>query len=285
MKKMLWLLLVVLIIAVVLVAVMYVQRGNMTDQIQQLESDKTDLNRQLTEFTTIVEEAEGKIHAAEEALSVMTTERDTLQTNAANATAQLTSGLRSVQEALTALNGGKEVDIAQQLAAELSETKEALAAAEADASAMEQELAIAQANMSTLAQERDQLLAALENAKVSEAKVLIQNAQGETVLEAADISELKLDDLEAGEYTVTVIVMNAAGEEAARYAFPYAVNAAQEEPAEPVAEETAAPAEEAGNAPAKKETAAQEPAAEEEAEAPVVEETPAGETQEIPEAA
>ena len=60
MKKVIWLLLVVLIIAVVLVAVMYVQRGNMTDQIQQLESDKTDLNRQLTEFT-IIEVKEGTI--------------------------------------------------------------------------------------------------------------------------------------------------------------------------------------------------------------------------------
>jgi len=357
-KKTIWVVLPIVIIAVVLVAVFVSQRNSLSDQVAQLESDKSTLSRQLTEADMAVktaqelaessritmeekvQEAEGKVQEAEtkaqeaegkaqeavEALSVMTTERDTLQANAETASAQLTAGIKQVQDALDVL-GGVAKEEENELAAELESTKAALetATAELDALKAQAEEANAQANaklasqaeeiatlqetlnavtanrdellaaaesaaaqtaemetlqaaLVSLTAERDELQQAAEGAKITKAAVVITDKKDEIVKEFENVADFRLDQLELdpGLYTITFVIYNAAGEEAARYAFPYAAEAAGEEvPAEAAAEaepiveeaptEAAAEAEPAGEeAPAETPEEA-EPAAENDA--------------------
>ncbi len=327
MKKSIWFILPVVIIAVVLIAVFVGQRNSLSDQVAQLETDKSDLTRQLNEADIAVktaqelaensritmeekvQEAEEKVQEAVEALSVVTTERDTLQTNAETASAQLTAGIKQVQDALDVLGGVSKED-ENDTAAELEETKAALAAVtseldalkaqsstsaeEAAAQLQEAQAALAamtserdelqaavesaaaqaaeyealQGTLAAITAQRDELLLAAENAKVSKASAVILDAEEKIVLEFEDVADLKLDELalDAGVYTIRIIVYNAAGEEAARYDLPYvSIGVVQQETApaneeaeaaqEPVPEtEEAVTEEPAEEAPAEKES-------------------------------
>lgn len=300
MKKSIWIVLPIIIIAIVLVAVFAGQRNSLSAQIAQLESDKADLSKQLTEasvdanalkeaqdqaaaLTSKLTEAEGKITEAEgraavaeskvseaeskaiayeskvqevaEQLTSVTTERDTLQTNAAAAAEQLTTGIRQAQTALEALVGPTED--------ELSETKAALAASEEAVAQVTMELQQTQDALSAALGERDELkiayetaaaqIADMENlteaAKVAKASVVVTDADGNVVKEYEDISEVLLSELQPG-CSITIIVYNAAGEKIVEYSVPYTAlieeaPAAEEAPAEEAPAVEEAPAEEA----------------------------------------
>ncbi|MBR5109220.1 MAG: hypothetical protein IK099_03410 [Clostridia bacterium] len=292
MKKSIWIVLPIIIIAIVLVAVFAGQRNTLSAQIAQLESDKADLSKQLTaassdaaalkeaqdqaaalndklaEVTSKVSEAEDRAAAAEskvaaaeskvtaaeskaqevaEQLTSVTTERDTLQTNAAAAAEQLTTGIRQAQTALEALVGPTED--------ELSQTKAQLASYVEAYDQATMELQQAQDALNTVLGERDELKISLENAaatisnmeslteaaKVAKASVVVTDANGIVVKEYEDISEVLLSELQPG-CSITIIVYNAAGEKIVEYDVPY-IAAAEETPEEeaPVEE---APAEE-----------------------------------------
>ena len=199
MKKSIWIVLPIVIIAIVLVTVFVSQRNSLSDQVTKLESERTELTHQRDEALveaknaqeeaettrvtmteqvqqakTKVEEAEGKAQEAMAALTDMTTQRDTLQQTADNASAMLATGIQQVQEALDALKGDTQEEAAEEvnpLAAELDAAKqelatvtaardEALAQAES-AAAQLSELQLALQAMTT---ERDELAAKAENA-------------------------------------------------------------------------------------------------------------------------
>ena len=321
MKKSIWIVLPIIIIAIVLVAVFAGQRNSLSAQIAQLESDKADLSKQLTAasvdaatlkeaqdqaaaLTDKLTEAEGKITEAEnraaeaeskaseaeskaseaetkvlavsEQLTSVTTERDTLQTNAAAAAEQLTTGIRQAQTALEALVGPTEDELAQ--------TKELLAASEEAVAQVTMELELTQEALNTVLGERDELKISLENAaatianmenlteaaKVAKASVVVTDADGNVVKEYDDISEVLLSELQPG-CSITIIVYNAAGEKIVEYQVPYTALGfeapveeapAEEAPAEEAAVEEA-PAEEvpAEEAPAEEAPAEEAPAA------------------------
>ena len=295
MKKSIWIVLPIIIIAVVLVAVFAGQRNSLSDQIAQLESDKAALSKQLTETDaaakkaiedntnamnelvqqaeTRAQEAESKVEAAEskvqevaEQLNTVTTERDTLQTNAATAAEQLTTGIKQAQTALEALIGPTED--------ELSQTKAALAEMTEKNEQTMMQLQQSQEALAIVTGERDELRVSLENAaaeiaelKVGKAGAVITDAEGNVVKEYADISELVLEDVKPG-YTISIVVYNEAGEVIVQYKVPFApltAAPAEEAPAEaPAAEEAAPAAEEApAEAPAEgtEEAPAEAPAA------------------------
>ena len=282
-KKAIWIILPIIIIAVVVVTVFAGQSNSLSDQIAQLEHDKADLSRKLNEADLAVrtaqeladternslneqlqaadaraleaetkaKEAETKVQAAAiqvqaaeaqaqeaaDALTDMTSARDQLQAE----NTQIADGIRQVRSALSSL-------ISDDPAAELQEAKDALAAmtgerdelqntlaqveSERDelknavvaAAAQAAELQTAQEALAALTQERDGLKTAVENAKIENAKVLIADAEGNTVRELDDVNALDLASLAPGEYTVTVTVYNAAGESAAQYSFRHTAN-------------------------------------------------------------
>ena len=154
------------------------------------------------------------------------------------------------------------------LAAMTSERDELQAAVEASAAQMAEFQAL-QDSLAAITAERDALQLAAENAKIGKTSAVILDAEENIIQEYDSIADLKLDELklDAGVYTIRMIVYTAAGEEAARYDLPYiSVGTAEEEAAaEPATEE---PAEEAA-----------EPVQEDASEEPV-EETPAEEASE-----
>ena len=269
MKKSIWILALVIVVAAVLIAVFVTQRNTFSDQVKQLEADNAALAQQVTESEMAAktaqellknsqEQAETMLQETTDKLNTVTSERDTLQASAESAASQLDAGIQQLRSILVTL--GVE-DIEGKTAQELQETKEALSAAETA-------LAESQESVSALTVQRDELQAAVEAGKVGGASAVIRNAEGEAVQELENIGDLDLNALEAGAYTVEVTIRTVGGEDAAQYAFPYVV-AAPEEPAaeEPAVEEPAA------EEPIAEEPVAEEPIAEEPvAEEPIVEE-------------
>jgi myosin heavy subunit len=228
---------------------------------------------------TKVQEAEQKVQEAVAALSVVTSERDTLQTNAETASEQLTAGIKQVQDALNVLGGAAKDE--NDASAELEETKAALAAATSELDALKAQTASSaeeaaaqlqqaqdalaamtserdalqaavdaaaeqaaefealQENLAAITAQRDELLQAAENAKVSKTSAVILDAEEKVVAEFENVADLKLDalQLEAGVYTIRILVYNAANEEAARYDLPYLAIGASTEEAVPAQEE------------------------------------------------
>ncbi|MBQ9264925.1 MAG: hypothetical protein IJ189_12055 [Clostridia bacterium] len=239
MKKSIWLVLLIAIVAVVAIAVFAVQKDSLSTEVAKLQSEKEDLTKQLDEVDMAVrttkELAETMVQEAEDKLTAVTAERDTLQAD----NEAKTAGIKQVQTVLNALVG-------DETALQLQEAQEALTAMTAERDALLVSLDEAKANAEALqavTEERDTLLVAIENAKIEKVQAKVLNAEGEAVLELDDLSELKLNELTAGEYTVNVTVVNAAGEEAAQYSFPYVVAAAEAPAVEETAEteETAEP--------------------------------------------
>ena len=320
MKKSIWIILPVVIIAVVLVAVFLGQRNSLSDQLAQLQAERSDLSRQLSEADIaaktaqelaessraameekvqeaeskiqeaeskvleaetkiqeadakvqeaegraqkaegLVQEAEGKAQEAVEALSVATTERDALQANANTAAEQLSASIKQVQDALVVLG----VNLEDNGAGELEETKAALTAVTAELEALKNEaeaqsaqaaleLQQVQDALAVVTSERDQLQATAETAAsqalelenlqnaltdmtaerdavaVAKTTALILDASDSVIAEYDSVTDLKLSELalQPGEYVIRIMMMNAADEEVAHYDLPYVVPAAE----------------------------------------------------------
>ena len=228
MKKSIWIVLPVVIIAVVLVAVFVGQRNSLSDQVAQLQAERSDLSRQLNEADmaaktaqelaetsraameekvqeaeTIIQEAETKIQEAEskaqeaegkaqeavEALSVATTERDALQANANTAAEQLSASIKQVQDALTVLGGSLD----DNGNGELEETKAALTTVTAELEALKNE---AEAQAAQAALELQQVQDAL-------AVVTSERDQLQAAAESAANQALELQNLQATLTAVT----------------------------------------------------------------------------------
>lgn len=241
MKKSIWIVLPIVIIAVVVIAVFIGQRNSLYDQVTQLETEKTDLSRQLDEADIAVKtaqelaeanrvtmeekvqeaedrvmEAEGKAQQAVEALSVATAERDTLQANADAAAVQLSAGIRQVQDALDVLGGTKqdEADASVQLA----EAKAALAAVTAERDELQSaaagaalELQQAQDALAIVTGERDQLQAALEANAAQAAEM--QALQDSLAAMTAEHDALR-EAAQAGAGKITIRILDSEGNEA-----------------------------------------------------------------------
>jgi len=164
MKKTIWLILPVVIIAVVLVAMYAGQRNSLSDQNQEL-------TRQLSEADLAVkttqeladsrvaavesdldaanqqkEEAEAALNEAEAALNAVTAERDDLQAKNTAAVSQLNDGIRQAQQALYALTGeeaGPEKDL-REAKTQLEETQVLLSSAQDEIAAYQQAAAEAE---------------------------------------------------------------------------------------------------------------------------------------------
>ncbi len=221
MKKSIWIVLPVVIIAVVLVAVFVGQRNSLSDQLAQLQAESSDLSRQLSEADIaaktaqelaessraameekvqeaeskiqeaeeraqkaegMAQEAEGKVLEAVEALSVATTERDALQANANTAAEQLSASIKQVQDALTVLGGNLE----DKEDVELEETKAALTAVTAELEALKNE-AEAQAEQAALE---------LQQAQDALAVVTSERDQLQAAAEAAANQAMELQNLQ-----------------------------------------------------------------------------------------
>lgn len=314
MKKSIWIVLPVVIIAVVLVAVFVGQRNSLSDQLTQLQAERSDLSRQLSEAdiaaktaqelaessraameekvqeaeTKIqeaeskileaeskvqeaedraqnaegrIQEAEGKAQEAVEALSVATTERDTLQANANTAAEQLSASIKQVQDALTVLGVSQDDN-----SDELEQTKALLTAVNAELAALKSEseeqaaqaaveLKQVQDALAVVTSERDQLQATAEAAanqalelqnlqsaltamtaerdalqsSATKTAVRILNADGDVAASFDNIADLKLDDLtlEPGTYTIRILFVSGAGEVIGSCDLPYTVAAAE----------------------------------------------------------
>ncbi|MBR1585788.1 MAG: hypothetical protein IJ662_09630 [Clostridia bacterium] len=267
MKKSIWIILLVVIIAAVLIGVFAVQKDTLSTEVARLQSDKDDLTRQLEEVDMAVktaqELAETMVQEAEDKLTAMTAERDTLQASAEAAATQLDAGIKQLKDTLIAL-GGEDAEVA--LNAELQETKDALTAMTA---------------------ERDALIAAADAAVIGKTSVTIYNADDEPVLTVDDVNDLSLANLQPGVYTIQMTVRTVGGEEAAQYSFGYVApeipGEAGEEAIVEEAEEPAAEAEEAAEEPVETEAPVVEEAAEEAApEEPAAEEAAPAEAAETP---
>jgi len=286
MKKSIWIILPIVIIAVVVVAVFASQRSSLSAEISQLQADKADLTRQLSDAgvsaksaqetaesdlaalnqkvveaetlaqeaqaqaqeaeskalaaETRAQEAESKISAAEtkaeeaaKELAVLTAERDNLQGSVADAAQQLTDGIKQAQIALEALVGPANDELSEtkaQLDTVTEELNALKAASQEAATQAAVELQQVQEALDTVTKERDELKVNMEKAaaqvaemkllQVAKAAAVVSDSEGKVVKEYADISEMLLDELQPG-YTITIIVYNAAGEEAVRYDVPY----------------------------------------------------------------
>ena len=286
MKKSIWIILPIVIIAVVLVAVFAGQRNSLNDQLLTAETANQELTRQLTEADmaakTAQELAENDIAAARQqveeataALTEMTTQRDALQAKSDAAAAQLNDSIRQAQIALDALIG-EEASPEKELAAakaELADTQAELEAVKAEAAAYQEaaaenktlletaqaeaaeaKAALEAAEADTAARIEAAVAAALAEVKAEKTAVTLTDGEGRTVAQLESLAELEGIQLEPGEYTLTLTVISPEGDETAVYAFPYAVTG-------PEAEEEAqeeAPAEEAAEEPAAQEAPAQE---------------------------
>lgn len=207
MKKSIWIVLPIIIIAVVLVAVFAGQRNTLSDQIAQLESDKVNLTKQLdeaaadaeakkaaeaqaAELSTKLQEAETRVADAEskiadaegkaaayesrvkevsDQLSNVTEERDALQTSANAAAEQLPIVIKQAQTALEALVGPTDD--------ELTQAKAALASAQETVDQITMELQQTQEALSMVIGERDDLKIAYENAaaQIADIQALSEN--------------------------------------------------------------------------------------------------------------
>ena len=145
------------------------------------------------------------------------------------------------------------------------------------AAAQNAECEAMQESLAAITAERDALQLAAENAKIGKTSAVILDAEEKVVVEYEDVAELKLDELvlDAGVYTIRIIVYTAAGEEAAHYDLPYvSVGVAQEETAEPASEETAEKAAETEEEKAPEEAVEETPSEEAPVEEAPVEEAP-----------
>lgn len=304
MKKTIWLVLAVVIVAVVLVATFAGQRNSLSDKNQELtrqlsEADlavKTTQELADTRVAAVesdlnaakeqMEEAEAALNEAQTALTAMTAERDDLQAKNTSAVTQLNDGIRQAQQALYALTGeeaGPEKDL-REARAQLEESQVLLSSAQEEIASYRKELDDARKETKAVNQALQDVQAELSSLResipgqIDEAvtaalsgieQVKITVAQGEereTVLELDSLSALEDADLGPGDYILTLSIF-VGDKETGRLEFPYTVPAKDEAPAEAPIEE--APAEEVAE-----ETAAAEPTQEEAPEAPA-EDTPA----------
>ena len=297
MKKSVWLVLCVAIIAVVLIAVFASQRNSALDQVKEKDTQLEEKSKQLEEQQIAIEtatqlqrsvqaESDLKIKEAEEArekaetASVEATERaQALETQVAQqqasidtAVEQLRTVARQAQDTITALTGeeedatGKALEEAQQ---ELETLKADYEKVTADLMAAQDQLAV--------------LRTAVDNAeagKLDKTLVRIYNARERVVAEFDDLSLLSEKKLAEGVYTLNVVFFNPAGNEIAQYTLPYIVTAQNAAADGEIAPDTA---EEAPEADAAGEEITEEATAEDTVEAPA--EAPDENGEEVPDAA
>ena len=297
MKKSVWLVLCVAIIAVVLIAVFASQRNSALDQVKEKDTQLEEKSKQLEEQQIAIEtatqlqrsvqaESDLKIKEAEEArekaetASVEATERaQALETQVAQqqasidtAVEQLRTVARQAQDTITALTGeeedatGKALEEAQQ---ELETLKADYEKVTADLMAAQDQLAV--------------LRTAVDNAeagKLDKTLVRIYNARERVVAEFDDLSLLSEKKLAEGVYTLNVVFFNPAGNEIAQYTLPYIVTAQNAAADGEIAPDTA---EEAPEADAAGEEITEEAPAEDTVEAPA--EAPDENGEEVPDAA
>lgn len=297
MKKSVWLVLCVAIIAVVLIAVFASQRNSALDQVKEKDTQLEEKSKQLEEQQIAIEtatqlqrsvqaESDLKIKEAEEArekaetASVEATERaQALETQVAQqqasidtAVEQLRTVARQAQDTITALTGeeedatGKALEEAQQ---ELETLKADYEKVTADLMAAQDQLAV--------------LRTAVDNAeagKLDKTLVRIYNARERVVAEFDDLSLLSEKKLAEGVYTLNVVFFNPAGNEIAQYTLPYIVTAQNAAADGEIAPDTA---EEAPEADVAGEEITEEAPAEDTVEAPA--EAPDENGEEVPDAA
>lgn len=199
MKKSIWIVLPIIIIAIVLVAVFAGQRNTLSAQIAQLESDKADLSKQITEADAAakkaveadlaalnekVQEAESRIAAAETKAAEAETKvseaeaKASIYENRVNEVAQKLDSVTAERDTLQVnsaaaaeqlTTGIRQAQTALEALVgpqedELSQTKAALAASEEAVAQATMELQQTQEALTTAISERDDLKIALENA-------------------------------------------------------------------------------------------------------------------------
>ena len=150
MKKSIWIVLPIIIIAVVLVAVFAGQRNSLSDQIAQLQSDKATLSRQLTEADaaaqkkveeatsamnekiqaaeTLVQETQSKLEEAEskvQAAEAKITEAENKATAAEAKAQEAADALNTITTERDALQANTS-NAAEQLTSSLEQTRSAL---------------------------------------------------------------------------------------------------------------------------------------------------------------
>ena len=267
MKKSVWLVLCVAIIAVILIAVFASQRNSALDQVKEKESQLEEKSLQIEEQKIAIEtatqlqrsvqlESEQKVKEAEEArekaetATVEATERaEALENQVAqqqasidSAVEQLRSVARQAQATITALTGEEE-DAAGKA---LEEAQQELETLKADYEKVTADLMAAQDQLAALRSAVD----SAEAAKLDKTVVRIYNSRGRTVTEFEDLSLLPEKNLAEGVYTLNVLFLNPAGDEIAQYTLPYIVTpqetSVKEESAEPETAEGTADAEPAG---------------------------------------
>ena len=236
-KKAIWVILPVFIIAAVVIAVYAGQSNSLSDQIAQLEKDKAALSRKLDEADMAVRtaqeladternslnqqiaaadaranDAESRVQAAEAQIQDANTKIQEAEGRvlAAQAeTKQVSAQLTDMTIARDALQGEKD-----QITDGIKQVQSALGALVADDTA---------AQLRQLTEERDQLKAELESTRIAMTKIRVTGDDNNAFKDLADLDELSQTGLPAGQYTVSVSLLNAAGEPIAQYSFPYTI--------------------------------------------------------------
>ena len=243
-KKAIWVVLPVVIVAAVVIAVFAGQSSSLSDQIAQLESDKAALSRKLDEADMAVRttqelaenerntlneqiaaadaratEAEARIQAAEalaQEADAKVQEAEGRVLAAQAETEQVSAQLTDMTIARDALQTEK-----AQITDGIKQVQSALGALVPDDTAAQ--LQQAQEALSALKEERDSLQAELDSVTIASTKIRVTGDENNAVKELNDLAELSETGLPAGPYTVFVTLLNAAGEEITQYCFPYTI--------------------------------------------------------------
>lgn len=293
MKKSVWLVLCIALIAVVLIAVFASQRNSAQLAEKELKTQLEELNAQLeasrmaTETATQLritdlqqseekvkqaeeakEQAENELNAASERTQELETQVAAQQASIDSAVEQLRLVAQQAQSTISALTGEDEESLQKTLA----DTQQELETVKADYAQATSDLLAAQEQLT----EMRSVLTAAEAAKFSKTAVRIYKGD-RLVVEFEDLSLLNEKKLAEGLYRLEVSFLNPAGEEIVKYELPYVVTSETEEAAEngqeeapAEGEETVSPAEEALGA---EEQASDGADAEGSAEAPETEES------------
>ncbi len=244
MKKSIWIILPIVIVAVVLVAVFVGQRNSLSDQLAQLQAERSELSRQLSEADVAAKTSQDMADSSRTAMEEKVQEAETkiqeaeakvqeAEGRAVEAEARIQEAEGKAQEAIEALSlatterdalQANAAAAAEQLAASIKQAQDVLGVLGVSQDDAAKELEETKAALADVIAERDALLESITYISAS-----ILDASGSVVAAFDSITDLNLDELslESGEYTICLKVLNAADEEIGHYDFPYAVAAAE----------------------------------------------------------
>lgn len=167
MKKSIWIVLPVVIIAVVLVAVFVGQRNSLSDQVAQLQAERSDLSRQLSEADMAAKTAQELAETSRAAMEEKVQEAETIIQEAESKIQQAESKVQEAEDRAQKAEG-----MAQEAEGKAQEAVEALSVATTERDAL-------QANANTAAEQLSSSIKQVQDALIVLGGNLDDNGDGE----------------------------------------------------------------------------------------------------------